>query len=168
MAVHRLAEVGEDVVLGPGCEVWAFANVIRGAVLGAGCSVGSHANVDGAQIGDGSRIGHGCSIHPGVRIGSRVFVGPMTVFCNDLWPAVDKDGFDTSLYAGRPTITVGDGASIGAGVVVLPGVRIGAGARIAAGVTVRHDVPDGHLSFGGRTSVPLDGRTRTRVRFAGC
>lgn len=166
MAIHRLAEVADDVVLGEDCEIWAFANVIRGARLGAGCSIGSHANVDGAEIGDGSRIGHGCSVHPGVRIGRQVFVGPITVFCNDLWPSIDKDGFDPALLAGRPTIVVGDGASIGAAVVVLPGVRIGAGARVAAGVTVRRDVPDGHLCYGGR-AWPIGERPRVRMKFAG-
>jgi acetyltransferase-like isoleucine patch superfamily enzyme len=40
-------------------------------------------------------------------------------------------------------VTVGDGAHIGTGAVVLQGRTIGTGAVVAAGAVVLEDVPDG-------------------------
>jgi acetyltransferase-like isoleucine patch superfamily enzyme len=44
-------------------------------------------------------------------------------------------------YVGKPPI-VEDGASIGAGAVILPGIRIGKYAMVGAGAVVTKDVPD--------------------------
>ncbi|MEG3085550.1 DapH/DapD/GlmU-related protein [Sphingomonas sp. PB2P12] len=43
---------------------------------------------------------------------------------------------------------VEQGASIGAGAIILPGVRIGKGAMIGAGAVVTHDVPAGATMVG--------------------
>ena len=40
-------------------------------------------------------------------------------------------------------VTIGEGAMIGAGAIVLPGVEVGAGARVAANSLVVEDVPPG-------------------------
>ena len=45
-------------------------------------------------------------------------------------------------------ISIGDGAWLGFGVIVLDGVRIGKGAVVGAGSVVMHDVPDGAVAFG--------------------
>lgn len=145
--IHPLSVVDIDVIIGAGTRVWQFASLIRGARIGAGCTIASCAVVDGAEAGDGCSIGHGASVHPGVVLGSSVFVGPGAVICNDAFPRVDKTGFDiTELTSGRVvTVRVEDGASIGAGAVILPGVTIGRGAAVAAGAVCGVDVPAGHL-----------------------
>ena len=45
-------------------------------------------------------------------------------------------------------ISIGDGAWLGGGVIVLPGVSIGAEAVIGAGSIVTRDIPAGHLAVG--------------------
>lgn len=45
-------------------------------------------------------------------------------------------------------VTVGDGAWLGGGVIVLPGVTIGAGAVIGAGSVVTRDIPDNAVAVG--------------------
>lgn len=138
--VHPLALVDGDH---PGVTVWQFASVIRGAQIGAGSSIGSCAIVDGARLGTGVRVGHGASIHPGVWIGDDVFVGPGAVICNDPWPKAGS-GFDVcELLAGKVVVSIEDGASIGAGSVILPGVTVGKGAMVAAGSVVTRDVLKG-------------------------
>lgn len=135
--IHVDAHV-DDAFLDVGATVWQFASVIRGAKLGCDTVVGACAMIDGAKIGDRCRIGHGASIHPGTVLGDGVFVGPGAVFCNDMWPSVEKTGWRLPEKA---TVIVGDMASIGAGAIVLPGVRIGVGAVVAAGAVVDRDLP---------------------------
>ena len=55
-------------------------------------------------------------------------------------------------------VTVGEGASIGAGAVCVAPVRIGAWALVAAGAVVIHDVPDYAL---------VAGNPARRVRWVG-
>jgi maltose O-acetyltransferase len=45
-------------------------------------------------------------------------------------------------------VTIGDGAWLASGVIVLPGVTVGADAVIGAGSVVTKDMPAGHLAFG--------------------
>lgn len=138
--IHPLAVVESDLA---DVTVWQFASVIRGAQIGAGSSVGSCAIVDGARIGQRVRIGHGASIHPGVWVGDDVFIGPGAVICNDPWPKAGS-GFDVAaLLAGKVVVRIENGASIGAGSVVLPGVVVGRGAMVAAGSVVTRDVAKG-------------------------
>lgn len=144
--IHPLAHVDDNVVLWEGTRIWQFASVIRGAEIGSDCSIASCTIIDGARLGNNCTVGHGASLHPGTWLGDNVFVGPGVVFCNDMWPAVHKNGFDLDgLLTGSKTVIVEDGASIGANSVVLPGVRIGAGAVIAAGSVVTKSLASGHL-----------------------
>lgn len=145
--VHPQAWTDGTAQIGPGAKVWQFASVTRGTVLGAGCSVAPFAVLDGPVIGDRTIISMHVAMGPGFRVGSDVFIGPGVVFCNDAWPAADKEGWDADMLRdGRcVAVIVEDGASIGASAVILPGVRIGKGAMVAAGAVCGKDVPAGHL-----------------------
>lgn len=146
-----------------------FASVVRGAVVGKDCVIGPCALVDASRLGDGCRIGHGASINPGMWLGDDVFVGPGAVFCNDVWPEVDKAGFDFDaiLSGALSAVIVENGASIGAGAIILPGVRIGSGALVAAGAVVSRDVPRGQVwtRSGETIDIPPNRRER-RMRGA--
>lgn len=165
--VHPLAHV-ENSHIGSGTKIWQFASVIRNSIIGSGCNIATCAIVDGAHVGDGTTVGHGAFINPGIRIGRNVFIGPHVSLCNDYWPRVSKEGwFDIDdLMKGLIVVTrIGDEASIGANVVVMPGVRIGQGVMIAASSTVDRDVPDGHLFHRDGTMTPIDpARVPRRMR----
>lgn len=166
--IHRLAHV-ENASVGARSLVWQFASVIRGAVIGADCKVASCAIVDGSKIGDRSIVSHGAFLDPGMEIGEDVFIGPHVVFCNDFWPRVSKADFDMApMISGEMVITrVMKGASVGAGVIVLPGLTIGAGAMIAAGAVVTCDVPPEWLYGRDGGMAPIDkSRPIRRVRAA--
>ena len=144
--IHDFAEIG-DCFIGARTRVWQFASVIRMARIGDDCSIASCAIVDGARVGDRTIVSHSAFIDPGIVIGSDVFIGPNVNLCNDAWPRSNKEGFDmAALISGEfVTTKIEDGASLGAGVTVLPGMTIGANAMIAAGATVTQSVPPGTL-----------------------
>ncbi len=140
--IHPLALVDESSTYWVDTVVWQFASVIRGSKIGSATSIGPYTKVDGAEIGHNCRIEDHCSINPGTVIGDGVFVGPGVRFCNDMWPSVDKEGFETPTCE-RPTIIVEDDVSIGANAIILPGVRVGKGALVAAGARVERSIAPG-------------------------
>lgn len=137
-----------DTVLGEGVVIWANVNVY-GATIGPEVRLASFVEVHrGVRIGARSKVEPFVVVPTGVTLGERVFVGPHVSFTNDLYPeACGPDGRPKDEFDVRET-RVGDGASLGAGSVVIPGIRIGKEARIGAGSVVAEDVPDGELWFG--------------------
>jgi len=156
--VHPKAVVDNTVLIGARSRVWQFASLIRGACIGDDCSIASCAIVDGADLGDRTIVSHGAFIDPGIVIGSDVFIGPGVKLCNDAWPRADKTGFNMAQLISHEFVTtrIEDGASLGAGVVVLPGIVIGNDAMIAAGAVVTQNVPASHLYKRDGSMVPID------------
>jgi acetyltransferase-like isoleucine patch superfamily enzyme len=107
---------------------------------------------------------------PGFLIGNDVFIGPNVTVCNDMWPAVNKNGFDiAALQSGKWVVIIDDGACIGANAVVLPGVHIGPGAVIAAGAVVSRSVPPNRLYRRDGTIKIINGASRERrIREVTC
>lgn len=159
----------KDASVGARSIIWEFAKVIRGAGIGEDCSIGGCAIIDAAQIGHRCAIGHGAQVHPGAWLRDEVFVGPGAIICNDRWPRVAKDGFDAAaLLSGEfITVEIHEGASIGAGAIVLPGVVIGAGSVVAAGAVVTHSMPPCSLWKREGGWVPMVARQPMRMRAAG-
>jgi len=138
--IHPKADVDPSAKLGDLTRVWANAGVLADCVIGNAVSIGRGAEIGrGSTIGDGSRIGWNCFLPPNSRIGKYVFMGPGVVCTDDRHPIVPRP-WDKPYTPMPPTI--GDGAAIGAGVVILPGIKIGIGARVAAASIVTRDVPN--------------------------
>src|SRR5579883_735714 len=139
--IHPLAEVEANVQIGVGTRIWSHAQVRTGAQIGAECNIAKGVYID-FDVVIGSRvkiqfntvIGHGAAIEDGVMI------GPCVSLCNDMFPrAITRDGRlqgKDDWEAGH--ILVRYGASIGAGVMVIPNVTIGSFAMIGAGSVVTH------------------------------
>jgi UDP-2-acetamido-3-amino-2,3-dideoxy-glucuronate N-acetyltransferase len=149
--VHPLARVEEDVEIGAGTAVWANAHLRRGARVGERCVIGSDVTVDlGVVIGDRCKVQNAALLYSGLTLGDGVFVGPAVVFTNDRSPrAVTPGGEPRSESQWQHgTIAVADGASIGAGAIVITGIRIGAWAMIGAGAVIARDVDAHALALG--------------------
>ena len=149
--IHPTADVSPRAVLGDGVRIWHEAQVREGAVLGRNCILGKGAYIDfGVQIGDNVKIQNRASVYHGVTIESGVFIGPHAIFTNDRLPrAVNPDGSlksDDDWELGK--ILVREGASIGAGAIIVAGVTIGRWAMIGSGSVVTRDVPDYGLVYG--------------------
>jgi len=149
--IHPTADVSPKAVIGPGSKIWHQAQVREGAVLGRNCILGKGAYVDfGVQIGDNVKIQNRASVYHGVTLENGVFVGPHVIFTNDKLPrAINPDGSlksDDDWDLGR--ILVKEGASLGAGVIVVAGVTIGRFAMVGSGAVVTKDIPDYGLVYG--------------------
>lgn len=135
--IDETAQLGEEV------KVWHFAVVLAGVKLADHVSIGARCEIGkGSQVGERSRIGSGTFLPANSLIGANVFIGPNCTFTDDRYPVANNAG-----YCPEPP-TIEDGASIGAGSVILPGVKIGAGARVGAGAVVTRDVLPKELVYG--------------------
>lgn len=137
--IHPLADV-QSTDIGDGTRIWQFAVILKGAKIGRDCNICAHTFIENDVVmGNNVCLKCGVYLWDGVRIGSNVFVGPNATFCNDLYP---RAGVHDERRKLLPTI-IEDGASIGAGAVILPGATIGRNAIVGAGAVVTKDVPAG-------------------------
>lgn len=140
--IHKLADVA-NCSIGEKTRIWQFVVVLSGAKIGDDCNICSHVLVEGdVIIGNRVTVKSGVQLWDGIRIGNDVFIGPNATFTNDKYPR-SKAYPDHFLQT-----IVEDGASIGAGAVVLPGIKIGKGAMVAAGSVVTKDVLSRSLVMG--------------------
>jgi UDP-2-acetamido-3-amino-2,3-dideoxy-glucuronate N-acetyltransferase len=110
--VHPGARIGTDVVIG------AFTFVADGAVIGAGTRIQGHT-----------------SVFTGVVLGDDVFVGPGATFTNVRHP---RAAFPRAPHYALTHVS--DGATLGAGSILVAPVHLGANAFVAAGAVVTKDV----------------------------
>jgi UDP-2-acetamido-3-amino-2,3-dideoxy-glucuronate N-acetyltransferase len=149
--IHPTADVSLRATLGAGTKIWHQAQVREGAVLGRNCILGKGAYIDfDVQIGDNVKIQNRASIYHGVTLENGVFVGPHVIFTNDKLPrAINADGSlknEDDWELGH--ILVKEGASLGAGAIIVTDVTIGRFAMVGAGAVVTKDVPDYGLVYG--------------------
>lgn len=151
ISIHSTAIV-ETVQIGEGSRIWAYTHVMRDASIGTHCNIGDHCFIEsGAIVGNQVTIKNGNMLWKGVHLEDGVFVGPQVVFTNDLYPRSPRLVQATRRYAAdgwlKPTL-IKQGASLGAGTVILAGITIGEFAMVGAGSTVTRSVPPYALVVG--------------------
>jgi UDP-2-acetamido-3-amino-2,3-dideoxy-glucuronate N-acetyltransferase len=133
--IHPTAVVEDGSMIGEGTVIWHHVHVRCGARIGADCTLGKNVFVDAAAVvGDRVKIQNNVSVFSGVVLANDVFVGPSAVFTNDRFPRAFSTNWkiiDTF---------VDEGASVGAGAVLVCGIRIGRFATVAAGSVVTRSV----------------------------
>jgi UDP-2-acetamido-3-amino-2,3-dideoxy-glucuronate N-acetyltransferase len=140
--IHPLSDVKSNSI-GFGTRIWQFVVVLPGAQIGHSCNICSHCLIENdVVIGDRVTVKSGVQLWDGLRIGNDVFIGPNATFTNDRFPRSQKKP-EKFLIS-----TICDGASIGAGAVVLPGLTIGSKAMVAAGAVVTRSVPPNAVVVG--------------------
>jgi len=142
--IHSTVILDEGVSIGAGTYIWHYSHIGANVGIGENCVIGER-----VLIGSGSQIANRCKIQTGALLYSvilrdGVFIGPGAICCNDRYPrAINIDG---SLKKRgdwqKRFVTIGEGASLGAGCIVLDGLQVGKWALIAAGAVVLSDVPD--------------------------
>jgi len=130
----------------------------RNATIASNCMVfPREQGYDGiVQIGAGSNIGDGTTIDTcdDVILGENVAVGPNCIFYTHDHEYTSRltAAWKGDVKTGK--IIVGNGAWIGAGVIILPGITIGPMAVVAAGSVVTKDVSENEV-VGGVPARPL-------------
>lgn len=122
----------EEAIVGPDSVVGPYARLRPGARLGAEVHIGNFVEVKNSSIAARSKANHLAYIGDAV-IGERVNVGAGTITCN-------YDG------ANKHTTVIEDDVFIGSDTQLVAPVTIGRGASIGAGTTITKDVPAGSLS----------------------
>jgi acetyltransferase-like isoleucine patch superfamily enzyme len=167
---HKL-QLGLNVAIGDGVEINALS--INGVILGDACTIDRNAVLRGSggirRLGEGiamsSRVSIGASnfIHGGggVYIGSDTLLGPeVHIYSeNHNFERLDVPIIEQS-ERGNP-VHIGSDVWVGAMSVILPGVTIGDGAVIAAGSVVVKDVAPFSV-VGGCPAKPISMRAAAR------
>ena len=122
----------DGVTAGAACELGPFARLRPGTELAERVKIGNFVEVKNSRIGSGTKISH-LSYVGDSTVGRNVNIGAGTITCN-------YDG------AAKHRTTIGDGAFIGSGVMLIAPVEVGAGATIGAGSTISKDAPPDRLT----------------------
>jgi acetyltransferase-like isoleucine patch superfamily enzyme len=133
--IHPLSDIKSNNI-GQNTRVWQYCVILEHAKIGKDCNICAHCLIESdVIIGDRVTVKSGVQLWNGLRVGDDVFIGPNVTFTNDRFPRSLK----------KPekflTTTIHDGASIGAGAVILPDITIGRKAMVAAGAVVTRSVP---------------------------
>ncbi|MSQ92177.1 MAG: UDP-N-acetylglucosamine diphosphorylase/glucosamine-1-phosphate N-acetyltransferase [Gammaproteobacteria bacterium] len=123
----------EGATTGSRCVIGPFARLRPGTKLADEVHVGNFVEVKNTELGPGSKANH-LTYLGDATIGAKVNVGAGTVTCN-------YDGAD------KHRTTIGDGAFIGSGTMLVAPVTVGADATIGAGSTITKPAPAGALTL---------------------
>ncbi len=137
----------ESAQVGAGTRIWAFAHVMKGARLGCECNICQGAFIEsGAQLGHRVTVKNQVAVWDGVVVEDGVFLGPACVLTNDRRPR-SRQGQKRAAKPRDQTL-IRQGASVGAGAVLVCPLKIGRFALIGAGAVVTRDAPDHALMVG--------------------
>ena len=146
--IHPTAVVDKTAKIGEGTKIWHFVHVRENAEIGRNCVLGHSVYVGKeVKIGDDVKLENRATLYQGVKIEDKVFVGPHVTFTNDLYPR----SFSTNWRIIETLVR--EGASIGAGSIVVCGVTIGEYVMIGAGSVVTKDIPSHALAYGNPAGV---------------
>lgn len=136
----------EKATLGADCRIGPFARIRPGTELADEVHIGNFVEVKNSQVGFNSKINH-LSYVGDATVGSRVNVGAGTITCN-------YDG------ANKHRTVIEDNAFIGSDTQLVAPVTVGKGATIGAGSTITKDTPVGELTLSRAKQITISGWQR--------
>jgi acetyltransferase-like isoleucine patch superfamily enzyme len=96
--------------------------------------IGCFSELGGTTVGEGTIISAFCFLPPGTVVGRNCFIGPRFTATNHRVPEIDPNFVPEG-------VTIEDDVIIGACVTALAGITIGKGAKIGMGAVLLNDVP---------------------------
>lgn len=141
----------EEATVGAGSIIGPFARLRPGAALAAEVHIGNFVEVKNSSLAVGAKANHLAYVGD-ATVGARVNIGAGTIIAN-------YDG------ANKHHTTIGDDAHTGSNSVLVAPITVGEGATIGAGSTVTRSVPPGKLTVARAKQLTLDGWKRpSKVR----
>ncbi len=138
--------IGDNVVVDDHCVLDAKGHSNRGIEIGSGVFIGRNTilsckNGD-ISLGDGANLGFNCEIFSGAKVlvGPRVMLAAYTYLIGGGHASESAERAPLEQARTALGITVGEGAWLGAGVLVMDGLRVGEQALVGAGAVVTRDV----------------------------
>ncbi len=123
----------ENAVIGAHCRIGPFARVRPDTHLADHVHIGNFVEIKKTGVGQGSKINH-LSYVGDATVGRNVNIGAGTITCN--YDGTNK--FQT---------VIGDNVFVGSDSQLVAPVTIGEGATIGAGSTITRDAPPGELTL---------------------
>lgn len=123
----------EQATIGKDCRIGPFARIRPGTRLADQVHVGNFVEIKNSEMGEGSKANHLTYVGDSA-VGRDVNIGAGTITAN-------YDG------ANKHRTVIGDRASIGSNVVLRAPVTVGEGATIGAGSVITKDAPAGELTL---------------------
>jgi bifunctional UDP-N-acetylglucosamine pyrophosphorylase/glucosamine-1-phosphate N-acetyltransferase len=151
--VIRDSEIGDDTevmahcvidstMIGANCIIGPFARTRPVSTLGRGVHIGNFVEVKNAQIGNDSKANHLAYVGD-ASVGERVNIGAGTIIAN-------YDG------ANKNRTTIENDVHTGSNSVLVAPITVGAGATIGAGSTVVKEVAAGKLTVARAKQVTIE------------
>ena len=138
----------EEASVGAGSIIGPFARLRPGAALAAEVHIGNFVEVKNSSLAVGAKANHLAYVGD-ATVGARVNIGAGTIIAN-------YDG------ANKHHTTIGDDAHTGSNSVLVAPITVGEGATIGAGSTVTRSVPAGKLTVARAKQMTLDGWKRPK------
>jgi bifunctional UDP-N-acetylglucosamine pyrophosphorylase/glucosamine-1-phosphate N-acetyltransferase len=143
----------EQCKVGPGALIGPFARLRPGAALGPEVHIGNFVEVKNSTMGAGAKANHLAYVGD-ATVGARANIGAGTIVAN-------YDG------ANKHHTAIGADAHTGSNSVLVAPVSIGDGATVGAGSTITKDVPAGTLAVARGKQAHIEGWKRPTKRGSG-
>lgn len=147
--VHANCHI-ENANIGEKCELGPFARIRPETVLAENVKVGNFVEIKKANVKTGSKINH-LSYIGDSDLGENVNIGAGTITCN-------YDG------ANKHRTTIGDNVFVGSDTQFVAPVTIGDGATIGAGSTITKDSPEQKLTLARSKQFTIDSWQRPQKK----
>lgn len=138
--------IGDNVVVDDHCVLDAKGTSNHGIQIGNGVFIGRNTILSCKNgdivLGDEANLGFNCEVFSGARVvvGRRVMLAAYTYLIGGGHESNSTEQAPLEQARTAVGITVGDGAWLGAGVLVMDGRTVGEQAMVGAGAVVTHDV----------------------------
>jgi bifunctional UDP-N-acetylglucosamine pyrophosphorylase/glucosamine-1-phosphate N-acetyltransferase len=132
----------EDAVIGAKSVIGPYARLRPGTQLADDVHIGNFVEVKNSQIATGSKANHLAYVGD-ATVGARVNIGAGTITCN-------YDG------ANKLRTVIEDDAFIGSDTQLVAPVTVGRGATLGAGTTLTKDAPAGSLTVSRTRQTPIE------------
>ena len=143
----------EGATVGAGAIIGPFARLRPGAALGPEVHIGNFVEIKNSTMGEGSKANHLAYVGD-ASVGARANIGAGTIVAN-------YDG------ANKHHTAIGADAHTGSNSVLVAPVTVGDGATVGAGSTITKDVPAGTLAVARGKQAHIEGWKRPTKRGGG-